>query len=82
MAINLQKRNPFQEELRYRIYKLRLKSLSQGTVGMSWNCFKQNLDTSNMSHLEGAPKGTNAQWLLNEELKGFEFDLKDFIIKD
>lgn len=82
MAIDITNLNPFQEELRYRIYRLRLKANSEGTIGMSWDCFKQNLDTSNMSHLEGAPKGTNAQWLLNEELKGFSSDLKGFITED
>ena len=72
--------NPFQEELRYRIFKLLLKSNQEGTVGMTWECFKQNLDTSKLSGLDGAPRGTNVRWQFDQELKAlFPKGQKHFI---
>ena len=44
-------------------------SLDQGTVGMSLDCLMANASTQDLLFKDGAPKGTNARWLFNQEFK-------------
>ena len=42
-----------------------------GTTGMGFDCFAQNAATiaGRLHHLEGAPRGTSAQWMFHQVLK-------------
>lgn len=59
----------FQTELKQRCLDLIKASQNNGITGMGWECFVHNVSTHGLGFLDGAPKGANLRWQLNEALK-------------
>ena len=70
--------NAFELALRDAVQETVCRMQADGTARCSRDCLAQNIATGQLTHLDGAPRGSNAQWMFGKMLENVICDSRTF----